>query len=83
MNVFEVRKKLIADYRKYVQSFVSVRDPRINEKVGAHFELWEIWPEPLAKLNATFQPGRIVDVLIGENIIIGRAKRLHLLQGTV
>jgi len=69
MNVFEVRKKLIADYRKYVQSFVSVRDPRISEKVGAHFEEGELWPEPLLQLNPSFQPGLSVDDLVDSKVL--------------
>lgn len=33
MNVFEMRKRLIADYAAYVGSFIEVRDERIRERV--------------------------------------------------
>jgi ATP-dependent helicase YprA (DUF1998 family) len=69
MNVFEVRKTLVQDYRKYVQSFVEVLDPRINENVTAHFEEGELWPEPLLQLNPSFEPGGTIDDLVDAGIL--------------
>ncbi len=69
MNVFDVRKSLVADYRKYVQSFVEVADERIAEKVTLHFEEGELWPEPLIQLNPSFQAGRSVDDLVDEGLL--------------
>jgi hypothetical protein len=69
MNVFDVRKSLIADYRKYVQSFVEVADPRLAEKVALHFEEGELWPEPLLQLNPSFEPGKTIDDLVDEGVL--------------
>jgi very-short-patch-repair endonuclease len=69
MNVFEVRKTLVSDYRKYVQSFVEVVDPRIGDKVAAHFEEGELWPEPLLQLNPSFEPGGSIDDLVDAGIL--------------
>jgi len=69
MNVFEVRKSLVADYRKYVQSFVEVSDARIDEKVATHFEAGELWPEPLLQLNPSFEAGGTVDDLVDEGVL--------------
>jgi hypothetical protein len=33
MDVFELRRRLIDDYRAYVTSFISIRDERIRQKV--------------------------------------------------
>ena len=38
MNVFELRKRLIDDYRAYVRSFISIRDPRIKERVDRELD---------------------------------------------
>ena len=69
MNVFDVRKSLVADYREYVQSFVEVADRRISEHVAAHYENGELWPEPLLQLNPSFETGKNIDELVDEGIL--------------
>jgi superfamily II DNA/RNA helicase len=69
MNVFEVRKSLVADYRNYVQSFVEIADPRINKEVSAHFEEGQLWPEPLLQLNPSFEAGSTVDELVDNGVL--------------
>ncbi len=76
MNVFDVRKSLVADYRKYVQSFVEVADPRLGEKVASHFEEGELWPEPLLQLNPSFEPGGSVDDLVDSGILHQACRRI-------
>lgn len=69
MSVFEVRKSLIADCRKYVLSFVKVADQRLEEKVALHFEASELWPEPLLQFNPSLQRGKSIDDLVDESIL--------------
>lgn len=69
MNVFEIRKSLVADYREYVQSFVEVADQCIAEMVGAHFNEGELWPEPLLQLNPSFKTGKNIDELVDEGVL--------------
>ena len=33
MDVFDLRRRLVSDYRSYTRSFIKIRDPRINEFV--------------------------------------------------
>lgn len=66
MDVFDLRDKLIDDYRDYVSSFIKVRDPRINEKVQTWFDQGRLWPDPMVGLNPTFAPGGTVDDLVAE-----------------
>lgn len=54
MNVFELRNRLIEDYRAYVTSFVSIRDPRIQERVEEDLAEGLLWPEPRVGLNPAF-----------------------------
>jgi hypothetical protein len=51
MDVFELRRRLIDDYRAYVTSFISIRDERIRQKVDD--ELADGWlrPDPRIGLN--------------------------------
>ena len=66
MNVFELRDRLVDDYRKYTRSFIKIRDPRIKEFVDGHLGAEGFWPEPLLQLNPAFQPGGTIDDLVAE-----------------
>lgn len=76
MNVFEVRKSLINDYRKYVQSFVEVADPRIAEKVAKHFEEGDLWPEALLQLNPSFESGKSINELVDEGVLHSECRQI-------
>ena len=56
MNVFELRERLVADYRDHTRSFIKIRVPRIKEFVDGHLGTEGFWPEPLLQLNPAFQP---------------------------
>ena len=47
MNVFELRDRLVDDYRQYIHSFIKIRDQRIKEFVDGHLGSEGFWPEPL------------------------------------
>src|SRR5690606_15915277 len=57
MNVFDFRDRLIADYVAYVTSFISIRDPRIRERVDQDLAEGLLWPEPSVGLNPSFAKG--------------------------
>jgi len=63
MNVFELRDRLVSDYRSYTRSFIKIRDPRIIEHVDHALSAGAFWPEPLLQLNPTFLPGGTIDDL--------------------
>ena len=54
MNVFELRNRLIEDYRAYVTSFVSIRDSRIQTQVKTELTGELLWPEPRIAINPAF-----------------------------
>ena len=43
MDVFELRKQLIDDYRRYVASFMAMRDRRIRERVQSSLDEGRLW----------------------------------------
>ena len=69
MNVFELRNNLVAEYARYVQSFINIRDPRVRGEVDRHMEHGELWPDPLIQLNPSFLPGASVDQLVEEGVL--------------
>jgi ATP-dependent helicase YprA (DUF1998 family) len=64
MDVFELRQHLVNDYSRYVQSFLSLRDERIRERVETSLAEGHLWPEPMIGLNPAFEPGGFIDDLV-------------------
>lgn len=46
MNIFDFRNRIIADYAAYVNSFIAIRDERIQQRVKAELDEGFLWPEP-------------------------------------
>ncbi|NLI74894.1 MAG: DEAD/DEAH box helicase [Candidatus Riflebacteria bacterium] len=63
MNVFDLRDRLVEDYKSYTRSFIKIRDTRIEKRVEQDLDAGAFWPEPLLQLNPTFRPGGLVDDL--------------------
>ncbi len=69
MQVFDLRDRLIDDYRAYTRSFMQIRDPGIRRKVEAELDDGLLWPAPLIQLNPAFEPGSRVEELVGEGVL--------------
>lgn len=66
MDVFGLRQHLIEDYRRYVTSFIEIRDERIRDRVATALDEGHLWPEPRIGLNPTFEPGGLIDDLVAD-----------------
>ena len=64
MDVFDLRRRLVSDYRSYTRSFINIRDSRIDGFVDGILAAEGFWPEPLLQLNPTFRPGGTIDDLV-------------------
>lgn len=80
MNVFELRNNLIRDYRRFVESFVRIRDDRIAEHVRARLDEGALWPDPLVQLNPTFAPGQPLERLVEEGLLHPETLRIFRLK---
>ena len=76
MDVFELRKRLVSDYRDYTRSFIRIRDPRISGFVDGILDADGFWPEPLLQLNPTFSPGGTIDDLVTEGVLHEECSRI-------
>ena len=63
MDVFALRDKVVSDYRRYIESFVRIRDTKIEKFVAGQFESGVLWPDPILQLNPAYEPGRTVTSL--------------------
>src|SRR4051812_22597131 len=63
MNVFSVHRKVLADYQKYIRSFIRISDPEIENTVDKELSRGKLWPEPLLQFNPAFQiAGKVADL---------------------
>ena len=76
MDVFDLRDRLVSDYRSYTRSFIKIRDPRIKEFVEGILGAEGFWPEPLLQLNPTFRPGGTIDDLVGKGALHEECSRI-------
>jgi very-short-patch-repair endonuclease len=76
MDVFRFRDQLIEDYCGYIQSFVRIKDPEIQECVERSLKEGDLWPNPLIQLNPAFEPGGSVDELIAEGLLHQECRRI-------
>ena len=76
MNIFDFRDGLIDDYSKYVTSFIQIRDEHIQHHVEEKIKAGVLWPEPLIQLNPSFEPGELIDNLVGQSILHEECSRI-------
>ena len=69
MDVFDLRNRLVSDYRSYTRGFIKIRDARIEAFVDGILGAGGFWPEPLLQLNPTFRPGGTIDELVELGIL--------------
>lgn len=62
-DVFDLREKVVGDYRSYVESFINILDPRIEQFVNEHLEKGELWPDAVLQLNPAYASGRTLGEL--------------------
>ena len=85
MDILNFHKKLIDNYKTYIQSFLNIKDPRILKFVDDEIGNKKLWPEPLVQFNPTFERGRPLSILVKEghlhneidNIFVGFSLYRH------
>ena len=76
MDVFDLRARLVSDYKSYTQSFIKIRDSRIKEFVDNSLNIGAFWPEPLLQLNPTFLPGGTIEDLVKTDVLHPECTRI-------
>ncbi len=69
MDVFQLRERVIGDYREYITSFMSIRDPRIQAEVDENIDNGLLWPEPRIGLNPAFESGGLIDEHVASGLL--------------
>jgi len=76
MDVFQLRDKVISDYREYISSFINIRDKRIAAHVNESLTSGALWPDPLIQINPSYEPGEYIDELVAEGTLHPECSRI-------
>ncbi len=68
-DVFGLRDHVVRDYRDYVESFINIRDKRIEGFVDGVLDAGELWPDAVLQLNPAFESGPTLGELAAKGII--------------
>lgn len=83
MDVFALRNRVVSDYKRYIESFVRIRDARIDDFVREQFDSGALWPDPILQLNPAYEPGPTLDELAAQGVLTsGTARFFRKFDGT-
>ena len=75
LDIFKLRDEVIGDYRNYIESFLEIRDRRIEEFVKQELDRGHLWRDPLIQINPAYKKGADIDALINEGILHSECKK--------
>ena len=76
MDVFELRKRLVDDYRRYAESFLPIADGGIRGYLKGELDSGLLWPDPPVQLNPAFAGGGSIEELVGEGVLHDECERI-------
>lgn len=69
LDIFNLRDEVIDDYRRYIESFLKIRDPRVEAFVDQELERGELWPDPLVQLNPAYKSSSTATELVQQGVL--------------
>ncbi|WP_375477021.1 DEAD/DEAH box helicase [uncultured Nostoc sp.] len=69
LDIFNFRNEVIGDYRRYIESFLKIRDEKVKAFVDNELEKGQLWTDPLVQLNPKYRPGASVTTLVQQRIL--------------
>nr|WP_263420053.1 DEAD/DEAH box helicase [Tolypothrix sp. PCC 7601] len=69
LDIFNFRNEVIGDYRRYIESFLKIRDSKVKEFVDAELDKGQLWTDPLVQLNPSYKKGATVKELVQQQTL--------------
>ena len=69
LDIFNFRNEVIGDYRRYIESFLKIRDRKVKEFVDAELDKGQLWTDPLVQLNPSYKKGATVKELVQQRTL--------------
>ncbi len=76
MDIFALRDRVVGEYRDYLESFINIYDPAIEQFVRQRLEAGDLWPDAVLQLNPAFVDGPTLRELAGAGVIARETARL-------
>lgn len=76
MDVFEVHRQLISDYRAFTEGGTTIRNDRIADFVEGDLDAKSQWPDPWLSLNPFFASGGSMLELVNEGVLHPECARI-------
>jgi len=70
LDVFNIHKDIISEYKHFVNSFINIKDEKIKQEIGNKINDGSYWPEPLIHFNPSFEPGESVKSLCAKGVLL-------------
>lgn len=69
-SIFQMHEKIVDDYQKYVQSFLSISDEEIRKYLDTHLILERLlWPDALIQVNPSYESVATIEDLASSKIL--------------
>ncbi|WP_088889844.1 DEAD/DEAH box helicase [Leptolyngbya ohadii] len=75
LDVFNLRQEVISDYRRYIESFLKIRDPKVEQFVHQELERGQLWTDSLVQLNPSYKQGATVQELVQQGVLHPECER--------
>lgn len=69
LDIFNFRNDIIGDYKRYIESFLKIRDRKVKEFVDKELEAGQLWTDPLIQLNPKYKQGATVTELVEQGVL--------------
>ena len=81
MDAFHLRRTVVSDYAEYIQSFLTILDPRIKQFVDERLASGVLWPDPLLQLSPAYQAAETVEALSRRGVLHSLCGALFRVNG--
>ena len=81
MNIFDLRDRVLDDYRSYVEGFLHIKDDRIQDFVKESLSSGVFWPDALIQINPSFEMGPTVADLVDQGLLHPLCKAIFQKNG--
>ncbi len=75
LDIFKLRDEVIGDYRNYIESFLEIKDPKIEQFVREELDKGHLWKDPLIQINPAYKKSADINALVNEGILHSECKK--------
>ncbi|MGK7898542.1 MAG: DEAD/DEAH box helicase, partial [Xenococcus sp. (in: cyanobacteria)] len=75
LDIFKLRDEVIGDYRNYIESFLEIKDPKIEQFIKQELDNGHLWRDPLIQINPAYKRSADIDTLVKDGILDSQCKQ--------